>query len=57
MKMGHVAKVQAIESNTWDLENTFREIKKEFATDLRMLITETTSDPKFLETLVLVLAP
>ena len=52
IKMGHDPKVQALEQNNWDLENTVRETEKEFPTDLQMLSTETTDDPKLLKTLV-----
>ena len=46
IKMGRAPKVQALEQNSWDLENTVRETEKEFATDLQLLMTETTNDPK-----------
>ena len=52
IKMGHAPKVQALEQNNWDLENNVRETEKEFATDLQLLMTETTNDPKLLKTLV-----
>ena len=52
IKMGHAPKVQALEQNNWDLENTVRETEKEFATDLQLLMNETTNDPKLLQTLV-----
>ena len=44
--MGHAQRIQAIEPNDWNHENTLREIKKEFATDLQLLMTETTNYPK-----------
>ena len=50
--MGHVLRGQALEPNDWDHENTVRETEKEFATDLQLLMTETTNDPKLLKTLV-----
>ena len=40
------------EQNNWDLENTVRETEKDFATDLQLLMTETTNDPKLSKTLV-----
>ena len=52
IKMGHAPRIQAIELNNWDHENTVRETEKEFATDLQLLMTETTNDPKLLKTLV-----
>ena len=52
IKMGHAPRVQALEQNSWDLEQTVRETEKEFATDLQLLMTETTNDPKLLKTLV-----
>ena len=52
IKMGQAPKVQALEQNNWDLENTVRETEKEFATDLQLLMSETTNDPKLLKTLV-----
>ena len=51
IKMGHVSKILSIESNNWDLEDTVRETKGEFATDLQILMTETTNDSKLLSTL------
>ena len=51
-KMGHAPRIQAMEPNYWDHENTVRETEKEFATDLQLLLTETTNDPKLLKTLV-----
>ena len=50
--MGHAPRVQALEQNSWDLEQTVRETEKEFATYLQLLMTETTNDPKLLKTLV-----
>ena len=50
--MGHAPRIQALESNDWDHENTVRETEKEIATDLQILMTETTNNPKLLETLV-----
>ena len=52
IKMGHAPKVRALEQNNWDLENTVRGTEKEFATDLQLLMPETTNDPKLLKTLV-----
>ena len=52
IKMGHAPRIQAIEPNNWDHENTVRETEKEFATDLQLLMTETTNNPKLLKTLV-----
>ena len=52
IKMGHAPRIQALEPNNWDHENTVRETEKKFATDLQLLMTETTNDPKLLETLV-----
>ena len=52
IKMGHAPRVQALEQYSWDLEQTVRETEKEFATDLQLLMTETTNDPKLLKTLV-----
>ena len=52
IKMGHAPRIQALEPNDWDHENTVRETEKEFATDLQLLMTETTNDPKLLKTLV-----
>ena len=49
--MGHDSRIQATESNIWNHENTLRETKKEFATDLQLLMTETTKYPKLLKTL------
>ena len=51
IKMGHAPRIQAMEPNNWDHENTVRENKKEFATDIQLLMTETTNDPKLLKTL------
>ena len=50
-KMGHAPRIQAMEPHNCDDENTVRETKKEFATDLQLLMTETTNDPKLLNTL------
>ena len=52
IKMGHAQNVQALEQDNWDLENIVRETEKEFATELRLLMTETTNNPKLLKTLV-----
>ena len=52
IKMGHAPRIQALEPNNWDHEITVRETEKEFATDLQLLLTETTNDPKLLKTLV-----
>ena len=52
IKMGHAPKVDVIEQNNWDLENAVRETEKQFATDLQLLMTETTNDPSLLKTLV-----
>ena len=52
IKMGHAPRVQALEQNSWDLEQTVRETEKEFATDLQLLKTETANDPNLLKTLV-----
>ena len=50
--MGHAPRVDAIEQNNWDLGNAVRETEKQFATDLQLLMTETTNDPSLLKTLV-----
>ena len=52
IKMGHAPRVDAIERNNWDLGNAVRETEKQFATDLQLLMTETTNDPSLLKTLV-----
>ena len=52
IKMGHAPKVDAIEQNNWDLGNAVRETEKQFATDLQLLMTETTNDPSLFKTLV-----
>ena len=52
IKMRHAPRVQALEQNSWDLEQPVRETEKEFATDLQLLMSETTNDPKLLKTLV-----
>ena len=51
-KMGHAPRVDAIEQNSWDLGNAVRETEKQFATDLQLLLTETTNDLSLLKTLV-----
>ena len=50
--MGHSPRIQAMKTNNWDHKDTVRETGKEFATDLPILMTETTNDPKLLKTLV-----
>ena len=50
--MGHAPRVDAIEQNSWDLGKAVREREKQFATDLQLLMTETTNDPSLLKTLV-----
>ena len=50
--MGHAPRIQALEPNNWGHEITVRETEKEFATDLQLLMTETSNDPKLLKTLV-----
>ena len=52
IKMGHASRIQAIEPNNWKHENTVRETKNEFATDLQLILTQTTNDPKLLKDLV-----
>ena len=52
IKMGHAPKVDAIKQNNWDLGNAVRETEKQLATDLQLLMTETTNDPSLLKTLV-----
>ena len=52
IKMGPAPEVQDLEQNNWDLENTIRETEKEVVTDLQLLMTETTNDPKLLKTIV-----
>ena len=52
IKMGHAPRVDAVEQNNWDLGNAVRETEKQFATDLQLLMTETTNDPSLLKTLV-----
>ena len=39
IKLDHVQKGQTIESINWDLEKTFSETEKEFATDLQLFMT------------------
>ena len=52
IKMGHAPKVNAEEPNNWDLSNAVRETEKQFATNLQLLMTENTNDPRLLKTLV-----
>ena len=52
VKMGHAPKVAALDENNWDLEQIVRETEKNFSTDLQILMTETTNDPRLLKTLV-----
>ena len=52
IKMGHAPRVDAIEQNNWDLGNSVIETEIQFATDLQLLMTETTNDPSLLKTLV-----
>ena len=46
IKMGHAPDLQAKELNDSDFENTVRETGEENVTDLQMLLTENTNDPK-----------
>ena len=52
IKLGHAPRIQALEPNDWDRENSVRETENDFATDLQLLKTETKNDPKLLKTLV-----
>ena len=52
VKMGQALKVIVQKDNDWDLEQAVRETKKNFSTDLQLLMSETTNDPTLLETLV-----
>ena len=52
VKMGHAPKIIAEENKNWDLEQAVRETEKNFSTDLQILMTETTNDPRLLKTLV-----
>ena len=53
IKMGHAPIVDAEEPNNWDLGNAVSETeKKQFSTDLQLLMTETTNDLSLLKTLV-----
>ena len=48
--MGAAIKVQY--DDKWDLEETARQVKQKFSTDLRTIADETTTDEMFLKTLV-----
>ena len=50
IQMGTASKVQYNEE--WDLEETIRQAKQKFSTDLRTIADETTNDEKLIETLV-----
>ena len=50
--MGPAPKVNAEESNSWELRNAVRETEKNFSTDIQLLMTETTNDHNLLKTLV-----
>ena len=52
IKMGHAPKMDTEEPNNWDLGNVVRETEKYFATDLELLMTETTNDPSLLKAVV-----
>ena len=52
IKMGDAPRIQRKEPSNWDHKNTVRETEEEFATDLEILMTETTNNPKLLKTLV-----
>ena len=53
VKMGHAPKIAAHEDNNWVLEQAVQETgKRNFSTDLQLLITNTTNDPTLLQTLV-----
>ena len=45
IKMGHTPRVDAEEQKSWDLGKTVRKTEEQFATDLELLMTETTNDP------------
>ena len=42
---GHAAKVDAEDHNNLDLGNAVKETEKQFATDVQLLMRETTNDP------------
>ena len=48
--MGTASKVKY--EDKWDLEETVRQVKQKFSTDLRTIADETTNDEKLLKTLV-----
>ena len=52
IKLGHTPRVQAIEPNPWDNENTVRATEKYFERDLQLSMTEPTDNSKLLKTLV-----
>ena len=49
--MGQTSHVQ--DNNTWDLEETIRQVKQKFTIDLKTIATETTKDEKFLKAVCL----
>ena len=51
--MGHAPEADAEETNRCDLVNAVRELEKPFATDVPLLMTETTNNPSLLKTLVI----
>ena len=50
-KMGHPLRKNAKELNNWDLRIAFKGTGKTFSTDHQLLLTETTNEPKLLNTL------
>ena len=52
IKMGHSQRTTAEKPNESNLRNAVLESKKNFSTDLQLLITETTNDPTLLKTFV-----
>ena len=50
INMGKASKVQI--NSDWDLEETIRQVKQKFATDLKTIVGETTNEQKLLKTLV-----
>ena len=52
IKMVHAPEMDTEEPNNWDLGNAARDTEKQFATDLQLLMTETTNDPSLLRTVV-----
>ena len=52
LKMGNVPNVQSTDGHDWKVDQTVRDVEKNFLTDLNLLMKETVNDEPLLKTLI-----